>query len=418
MNQLQKQIFKFRLPLKYFMLVFLSIYLVMKGIIPGWTTITTDFPNYYVSAQVIAKGEDPQKLYDNLWFQQQITLNDIDVFGKFSPFPPITSLVMIPIAFLTPINAKRAWLIISLIFMFGSIFLIHKIFSISLLNSSIAMLLMGRALSNDIYYGQLYLMVIFGMLLSLWFMQTKKMYAFAGITLAIITVLKYFPILLIIYALITKKNKVIVSAVATFLALFLFQVLFFGWNLMNYYISDILMSHLSGDLPGQGGFAIAFQSWPSFLNNLFTFHPSMNNTPIMNWSMGKTLFILLIYSSIFITTCWFIFKIQKSTLTSTVKNEWFLLILIVSGLALLPASASYHFLFLLIPLSILLTKKTDVFQIAVICLTIAIVFFPYPFNGTEDIFMLILSYPRLIAINIILMILYLQIKNQLKLSVK
>lgn len=390
----------------------------MKGIIPGWNEIKTDFPNYYISSQQVIQGESVDKLYDGNWFQEQIYKSGIKALGKFSPQPPIAALIMTPIAWLKPLTAKRVWLLMSLAFLVGSIILAKRLFSLSTISATIAMIIMGRGLANDIYYGQVYLMITFGILLSLWLIRFKKMKVLGGSILAIVSILKYFPALFVIYFIVKKENKVVASFLLTLVVLFIFQIVYFGSDFIISYALEVLPAHLSGDIPNQGGFAISYQSWPSFLNNLFVFHPDYNITPLINWSAGRPIMLLLVYSCVVFISSWFLLKVQRSNLEEPVKSELLLINLIVSGLVLLPATASYHFLFLFIPACIMLKRRTDHIKIVFISLIVAILFLPYPFSSYDNFFMLILSYPRLGAISLMLMATYYLIHTQLKQELK
>lgn len=408
---------RWNLPIRYGLLAILLAYTIIKGVIPGWNAIITDFPNYYTSARLTIEGENVQKLYDDAWFQQKIYDNDMDALGKFSPQPPFTALVMTPIAFLAPIMAKRIWMILSLLFAGGVIFFIHKLFKWTWLSASIGLLLMGRALTNDLYYGQLYLMVVFLMLLSIWLVETKNMQVLAGIILAVITVLKYFPILIVGYALCVKKYRLVAASISTFVILGIFQVLFFGWDVVRFYLVDVLLAHLTGDIPGQGGFAIAYQSWPSLLNNLFVINGQANPNPVFDWALGKTLFMTIIYGTVVIASGFYGYKVRKSAIALPQKNQLILALFMLTALTLLPATASYHFLFLLIPFCILVTSEWGFLEVLILIAVIAINFAPYPFSSTDNIFMLILSYPRLIAISFILIITYFKLHQQLKIEI-
>src|SRR6185295_18403988 len=74
--------------LKYVLLVLLIIFQFSEGIIPGWKKIQSDFPNYYTSAKLITEHKDISRIYDDVWFNEQIKSYGIEQEGKFSPFPP------------------------------------------------------------------------------------------------------------------------------------------------------------------------------------------------------------------------------------------------------------------------------------------------------------------------------------------
>ncbi len=401
--------------IKLLFILFSALYILFKGIIPGWNEVQQDFPNYLISAKILAEGSDIDKLYDDNWFQSQVDASGINTMGRFTPQPPIMALVMLPIAQFEPLTAKRIWLIFSLILVAGCIFLIQQIFHLSFLDSSLVILLMGRALANDLYYGQLYILMAFGMMFSFWLIQEKKMFLSAGIILAVITFLKYFPILLILYCLIESKWKVIISSVSALILLAVFQIWFFEFELVKGYVVEILLPHLSGNIPDQGeGFPFAFQSWPSFLNNLFVFNQSENNSPIINWAFGKTLFQIAIYSIVITVTCKYVIHIKKNIQSSSLRASTLISLLIIASLVLLPASASYHMLFLIIPVSFILGLKNDIYKVSMIFLVIAINFFPFPFSSNDNLLFLILSFPRLFALLTILITFYLKISQDFR----
>ncbi len=75
------------------------------GIVPGWKNVESDFPNYYTASRIIIEGRDIDKLYDDQWFNSRIKEYGIEQQGKFSPFPPVTAFLMIPLVVFEPLNA-------------------------------------------------------------------------------------------------------------------------------------------------------------------------------------------------------------------------------------------------------------------------------------------------------------------------
>ncbi len=395
--------------------IYAICFLLVKGFIPGWEMITTDFPNYYVSAQVVSSGKDIKMLYDDSWFQEQIKSNQLESRGKkFSPQPPITALVMLPISNLKPLSAKKVWLIISVLANIGTILILRKWINLSVWQACLVMLLMGRALANDWNYGQLYSVTVFLLVIGVWLSEKTKLQYLGGAVIGLITLIKYLPVLVIIYALITKKIKVVVSAVLTALVLILFQFTFFKLDMMLFYFHNVLLEHITGDIPGQGAFVVVYQSWPSFLNFLFVKNLDFNPSPIIDWSFGKQLASFVIYGSVIWFTMKSIVRILKSNFDKTLKDKYILAMLFICGLVLLPAGASYHFLFLVIPLATIVNKKLDIRLGLILALIIAINFLPYPFSSNENILMLIMSYPRLFAISIVFFSFYLFISSEIK----
>jgi len=403
--------------LRFTFIVFSCTFIFIKGILPGWKTIFSDFPNYYVSAKMVAENKEVKKLYDNDWFQQQIENSGINVLGRFTPHPPLTALFLLPIAKLPPLVAKRIWLLFSLILLFGCILLLRVLYDLDWLKSSFVLLFMGKALAYDLYYGQLYIFVSFSLLLILFLIERKNWFWVAGFLLAIITALKYFPIILVAYALLTKKYKVFFSFCLTLIGLAVFQFFYFGWELNAFYLNDIVIAHFSGDIPGQGSFSMTFQSWVSFFSQLFIYDSIQNPNPTFNFLLGKQIGIILVYSVIIFVNLFLVSKLWKTISNNDTKKN-LLLLLFISGLVLLPASATYHFLFLIIPTAIILSiNRVNVFHILFLFLILIINYFPHPFSSNENVFLLILSFPRLFSVSGLLIIVYIIIYQHSKLYI-
>src|SRR5689334_11987915 len=95
----------------------LVIWLLIRGVQPGLTTLHSDFSNYYVSARLVAKGSNLDSLYHNEWFQNEMVKAGATAQGKFAPFPPLTAWFMLPISWLSPLSAQRVFVFINLIFL-------------------------------------------------------------------------------------------------------------------------------------------------------------------------------------------------------------------------------------------------------------------------------------------------------------
>jgi hypothetical protein len=126
-------------------------------VIPGWKVMTTDFPNYYTSAWAVRHGDPVVDLYDPHWFE--LEKNKAGVQGPpalFSVFPPFSALVMWPVSGLSPMNAKRAWIVVSAVSLVLVIVLTARMASLSIAETTLVALLAGDALGNNFLLGQVY----------------------------------------------------------------------------------------------------------------------------------------------------------------------------------------------------------------------------------------------------------------------
>ena len=56
-----------------------------RGVLPSFAGPETDFPNYYTASRLLLEGADANRLYDSIWFQEQMVRFGFEQKGKFSP---------------------------------------------------------------------------------------------------------------------------------------------------------------------------------------------------------------------------------------------------------------------------------------------------------------------------------------------
>src|SRR5579863_5879510 len=81
----------------------------------AWSTLNTDFPNYYLTARLAHEHYDTARAYEWVWIQRQkdYTPNDNRHIGLI-PITPFSTLIMWPISTLPTLAAKHVWLLVNL----------------------------------------------------------------------------------------------------------------------------------------------------------------------------------------------------------------------------------------------------------------------------------------------------------------
>ena len=95
---------------KGMLLLVLAAYVLLRGVMPAFTAITDDFPEYFTSATIVRNGEDAAKLYDGAWFREQTHRYKVGSQqnpGEFKPYPPATALLLTPLTGFQPLTALR-----------------------------------------------------------------------------------------------------------------------------------------------------------------------------------------------------------------------------------------------------------------------------------------------------------------------
>src|ERR1700724_1287496 len=151
----------FNRPVAILLFIALALVLVVRGILPALSKIDTDFPNYFTAAKIVANGGDVDRLYDSEWFQEQMRRYQVGrpSAGEFSPFPPPTALLLVPLTRFEPLGALRIMTGVSVLCLICSIILLARILSWSLIDSGVFVLLSGYALLNTLRFGQIYILV-------------------------------------------------------------------------------------------------------------------------------------------------------------------------------------------------------------------------------------------------------------------
>jgi hypothetical protein len=388
---------------RYSLLALLTLHLVWRGVVPAMTTVDTDFPNYYVGGRLALEGRFDRS-YDDIWFQEQIHAFGIEEMGKFAPYPPITAFIMMPLASLQPLNALRAWTMINFGVLLCLIVLLSRTLSKDLLWSALMVLLSGHALVNNFRFGQFYLILTFLTLWSLWLWKRDRRLS-SGVLMGIGATIKYFPIVFLPLCIIRKEWRIALSFLGTVIALILLSIAVLGIEPYRHFIEAVLIPHLSGNI--QNRFSMNFQSWNSLFARLMIFDSTLNPNPVFNSPIGYSIGLLAVYASVVALLFIGLRKTAQTWGSSALSVEFALLC--IGGIVLFPASATYHFLLLSVPISILLAlgeKTWSIEQKILLALYACIGFIPYSLlrafdgNGLLTFF----AYPRLFLTTMILVV--------------
>jgi hypothetical protein len=383
--------------LQYTVLAVLCVFLCIRGIIPALESVNTDFPNYYTSARLFVEGNDVSRLYDDNWFQVQIGKFGMNQMGKFTPFPPITALVMTPLTFLSPLNALRVWTLLNIVLLLFAIVLVARISGRSWIWSAILFLSSGHALANNFKFGQFYLLLALMIILGYRYWVQGE-HVKGGVLLGAGAAFKYFPIIFFVEFITLRQWKIATTGVVTIVILTVASILLLGLGIHEQFVLRVLGQHLGGNI--QDPFSPTFQSWNSLLRRLFVYDLARNPNPAYNIPAGFYIGLFSIYISV-VTLMVVAFKKSSSFFSEFARDIQFG-VLGVTGLFLLPASATYHFLLLALPVALLLRgTKWSTPQKSIAALYVSIGFIPYRwFEHFASMGVLtVFSYPRLILMS-------------------
>ena len=372
-------------------------FIFLRGIIPALTALDTDFPNYYVAGVVARQSTPTDLLYDDAWFQEQIRRAGIQQQGKFSPFPPATALLFVPLSFLDPLAALRVLTLANMLALCAVIALLRRLYQWSLLRASAYVLLAGWGLANCFRFGQLYIILSGTILLSVLLARRQRFVA-AGIVAASLLPVKYFSALLFVEAILRRRWKMIAAGALATIGILGASIALLGWEVHRQWIVTVLVEHLQGNLTQQNPFSLTFQSFVSLFRRLFVFDSLLNTRPLVDSRMLFVCALVTCYGAALGGALYAIGALRKLR----DQSELSLAILSLLAILLAPATATYHFLLLWFPVAELMTSfhasgKHSLARVT-LCLYAATGFIPYSFFAQFDGagVLTLLAYPRLL----------------------
>jgi hypothetical protein len=318
--------------------------------------------------------------------------------GKFAPFPPPTALLLTPLAGLQPLAALRVMTAVSLLCLALCILLLSRTLQWSLLEATAFVLLSGYAVFNALRFGQPYILVAASCMLG-YFAYCRGRPLLAGMFFGLFVPVKYFPAAILLYFLFRRQWRVVSGGAAISLAIVLASVAVLGWQVHAIYLGSVLGNHLTAHLGMQDPFAASFQSFDTLFRRLFVFDAAGNPHPWVAAPWLPDIAVPAIKVAILATAIATLVRLARAADTDSVPASIGLIGVLV--LLLAPATATYHFALLWLPMALLfdwlLRNNAAWAAWAVLCMYALIGFCPYGHTGSFEGRggLSVLAYPRL-----------------------
>jgi hypothetical protein len=245
----------------------------------AWHVLGTDFPNYYLTARLSREGCDTSRIYEWIWLQRQKDHRAIDqrIVGLV-PITPFSTLVLWPLARMSPLAAKHCWLIVNLVLLFGSGALLRSLTQYEWRRIALIAAL-SFPLHRNFLYGQYYVFLLFILTLACWFYVRQRRFV-AGILVGLAFALKAFPVLYLILFLRKRDLKALAGGIIGGTVAAIVSVIAFGWEVHRTYLFQVFPSALRGE--GLDPYNLATASLSSVLHVLFIYEPQWNQHPAVN----------------------------------------------------------------------------------------------------------------------------------------
>ncbi|HWE51881.1 MAG TPA: glycosyltransferase 87 family protein [Bryobacteraceae bacterium] len=310
-----------------------------KAFLPGWTRQTTDFPNYYTAARLVRQGAPLRLYYDWIGFQRQIGRAGIEgQLGSYIPQTPLTMIPVIPMAAMKPQNAKRAWLVLSLVFLLLTIELLSRITGFRRAVMWLLVFACWEPLRSNFVLGQYYVFLLFLFAFAAWALA-RDLDSSAGTIAGLILGLKLYAAPLMIWFAAQRRWRAAAGMAISTAACAALSILLFGWQDVWYFAAQVLPRALQGETlnpyhPGNGTLS-------TLLRVSLIAEPELNPHPLFH--APAAFFFLQPLVGL---------TLLAIPLLSAASLAWFLVALLIAS----PNTASYTFILLALPVALALNK--------------------------------------------------------------
>lgn len=331
-----------RVWIEHFLLLALLCGFAATGFIPAWRHLNSDFPNYYLVARLYRAGYPLDRVYEWTWLQRQKDHQGIDQgLVSFIPLTLPSAVAVMPWSSLPPLEAKRQWLLVNLVFLVLIHIMLTRITTLGWERVALLMFLAFIPLRDNFLLGQMHVFVLLLLTLAAW-LYFRESHFLAGISLAIAAALKIYPALFLIFFVWKKQWRAAIGLVVGLSSVAVLSIRLFGRDACVLYAREVLPAGLRGDTIDP--YNTAWNSWTALLRRLFIAEPELNPSPLAHLPWLYAFLQPLIHGSIFVVFMWALSSQKKEG--ERTKIEWATFLFLLLFLSSQPAP--YHFVALVL----------------------------------------------------------------------
>ena len=353
-------------------LILIGIF-ITYGFVPAWQSLNTDFVSYYLAARLYLQGSSLNHVYDYIWFQRQKDHAGIE--KRIVPFNPLTlysAMPIVPFASLSPLTAKRCWLVINLLLLGFAGFLLQKMTTLGRWPIAILTLLAVGPLQAHFLFGQLHILVLMLLVLSLW-LYLNDWPVVSGLSLALAAAVKIYPILFVFYFIRKKQWRVVAGLMGGVAVLSALAVYLFGLEVNMAYVLQVLPRIMHGE--SIDPYNLNWSSFTAVFHRLFLVEPELNPQPFTSLPLAYAVLQATMQALLWIPLLWLLTPRRASSAIEMMEYAAY----IASLLLLSTNPGSYHYV-VLIPCVVLganfLVVNRRVSQLALLILFYALACMP------------------------------------------
>ncbi len=328
-----------------------------------------DFANYYFGAASIPHSFN---IYDSWEFNKFIVESgQARVYANFAPHPPITRYFFLPFLVFDPSIAKMIFgLIGALLFSFALFRFLQKLELGDYLPLLIPLVFIVP-LSINIKYGQSYLWLLFFLVMTFLYSERKRSW-WSAIFLTCAILIKFTPILFLIYFLLDRKYALIFKTSIIVAMVVGADIVLSGVNNWIVFFSDIIPRASVGLI--NSTFSVYHHSVNAFFKSLFIYDADYNPNTLINSESAYFLF----------SRCFAIVLIFATYLIHKKANRVYVFSLWIFVLYALPSIGSTYSTILLVIPFILMLQNAEGWKNLSGILIVALLSSVFVFFGTSE----------------------------------
>jgi len=320
------------------------LWFVYDTAIPAWNGPSSDFPNYYTAAR-LARAREPLRLYyDWTWFQKRIDEAGFErQLGGYVPQTPVAMLPYVPLAGMSPVAARRAWVLLNCVFLVVALWMLSGLTGLGMPELWLVAMAGYATLRSNFVLGQYYVFLLFLLTAGVWLVLRKREFA-AGLWWGAALALKLYGGPLMVFALVKRRWRLAGGMVLVSVVMLAGAVLWFGWRDVGYFGTAVLPRALAGEIidpyhPANGAVT-------ALLRRTFVREADLNPAPLVEspWAFA-------FLQSFFTLAALALPAVSGVAITRRTLAWWMVAILVVS-----PNLVSYSYLLALLPTVLLMSE--------------------------------------------------------------
>ena len=250
------------------------------ALVPGWRSLRSEFPNYYLAAELYHQGIPLDRVYEWTWFQRQNDHLEVrDGLVSFAPNPPSSILPLLPFTGLKPLAAKRAWIVFTLVLLALSLLALHGTTQLGWRRLILITLLCTLPLRIDFMYARYYVLILF-LICSAYYASTRSMHWTAGAAWSAAAAMKLFPAISIILFIRKGNWRALIGFLIGAIMLVSISLTLFGIEVHQLFVREVLTQASRGDWLGP--YSLYQNSFITLWSRLFLMEPDLNPAPLIN----------------------------------------------------------------------------------------------------------------------------------------